>query len=78
MGVLETKLHRSQPQEMNLTTDGGHSIVLRLFQAENSGSVVIMAGAMGVAQNCYEKFARFLNGEGFTVITFDYSGMGRR
>lgn len=76
MGVLETKLHRSQPQEMNLTTDGGHSIVLRLFQAENSGSVVIMAGAMGVAQNCYEKFARFLNGEGFTVITFDYSGMG--
>lgn len=76
MSVMETSLQSHQPEEMVLTTEGGHLIATRLFRVEASQSVVIMAGAMGVVQNCYEKFARFLNAQGFTVITFDYSGMG--
>lgn len=54
----------------------GYRLSLRLFCAENPSSVVIIAGAMGVVQGCYEKFARFLCAQGLSVITFDYVGTG--
>ncbi|PKM29879.1 MAG: alpha/beta hydrolase [Gammaproteobacteria bacterium HGW-Gammaproteobacteria-11] len=63
-------------EELALTTAGGHRLGLRLFAAPESSSVVILAGAMGVSQRAYERFARFLSAEGFTVITFDYFGSG--
>lgn len=76
MSAQETAITRTDRQDITLTTPGGHSISLRLFEAERPQSVVIVADAMGVIQNCYEKFARFLREEGFTVITFDYFGTG--
>lgn len=76
MSAHESVLDVVSPREMPLTTDGGHRISLRIFSAEPSRSVVIIAGAMGVSQNCYEKFARFLCTEGHTVLTFDYFGTG--
>jgi len=76
MSAKETALPAVTRQEIPLTTEGGHRISLRVFPAESSRAVVIIAGAMGVGQHCYEKFARFLCDEGFTVITFDYFGMG--
>ncbi|EON90894.1 hypothetical protein MARLIPOL_15984 [Marinobacter lipolyticus SM19] len=76
MSAHESSLDVANRQEIPLTTDGGHRISLRVFPAEPSRSVVIMAGAMGVSQNCYEKFARFLCRQGYTVLTFDYFGTG--
>jgi predicted alpha/beta hydrolase len=37
---------------------------------------VIIAPAMGVGQTFYHPFARFLANRGFTVLTFDYRGIG--
>ncbi|MDX1635478.1 MAG: alpha/beta fold hydrolase [Marinobacter sp.] len=62
--------------DVELTTPGGHRISLHLFEGDRPRAVVLVAGAMGVVQNCYEKFARFLLEQGFAVITFDYFGTG--
>lgn len=76
MSAHESSLEVVNRQDIPLNTDGGHRISLRVFPADPSRSVVIMAGAMGVSQNCYEKFARFLCRQGYTVLTFDYFGTG--
>lgn len=76
MSAHESALDVVNRQDIPLTTDGGHRLSLRVFPAEPARSVVIIAGAMGVSQNCYEKFARFLCSQGYTVLTFDYFGTG--
>lgn len=76
MSAQESVLNKVDRQDLTLTTDGGHHLSVRLFPSSNSRSVVIIAGAMGVGQHCYEKFARFLATQGFTAITFDYFGTG--
>lgn len=76
MSAHQTPISNTDRQDVSLTTSGGHQLSLRLFEARPSYSVVIIAGAMGVAQTCYEKFAHFLKAQGFTVITFDYFGTG--
>lgn len=39
-------------------------------------AVVVLSSAMGVKQNFYFPFARFLAEQGFAVLTFDYRGSG--
>lgn len=63
-------------EEFQLPTAGGHRIGAREYVASAAHSIVIIAGAMGVGQQCYEKFARFLGEQGVTAITFDYHGTG--
>ena len=76
MSAQESALQDVVRQDVTLTTDGGHQISVRVFPAREAHSVVVVAGAMGVGQHCYEKFARFLADQGFTAITFDYFGTG--
>ncbi|MFC4258169.1 serine aminopeptidase domain-containing protein [Marinobacter lacisalsi] len=76
MSAREATLHDVIRQDIPLTTDGGHRLDVRVFPSTGSRSVVIIAGAMGVNQHCYEKFARFLCDQGHTAITFDYFGTG--
>lgn len=67
----------TQPQDIFIETTSGRKIGARIFKAEHATSVVIIAGAMGVGQHCYEKFAKFLNDNGHAAITFDYYGYGQ-
>ncbi len=76
MSAQQTLVPDTDRQDITLPTPGGHQLSARLFEAVQPRAVVIIAGAMGVAQNCYEKFSRFLREQGFTVITFDYFGTG--
>lgn len=76
MSAQESALQDVARQDVTLNTDGGHKISVRVFPAPEARSVVVVAGAMGVGQHCYEKFARFLCSQGFTAITFDYFGSG--
>lgn len=64
------------PQEHSVTTESGRKVQAKLFEAPHAKSVVIIAGAMGVSQRAYEKFARFLTQQGHSAITFDYFGTG--
>lgn len=63
-------------EKIEVMTQGGRLLSARLFSASEARSVVVVAGAMGVPQGCYEKFAHFLCEQGHSVITFDYFGTG--
>lgn len=76
MSAQESALQDAVRQDVTLTTDGGHQLSVRVFPAPEARSVVVIAGAMGVGQHCYERFARFLADQGLTAITFDYFGTG--
>ena len=68
----------------------GHALAARLYAAEPGepprGAVpiggeplkgaVLIGGAMGVRQDYYARFAAWLAGQGYAVMTFDYRGMG--
>ena len=55
----------------------GQRIAARFFEPEGDrkGSVLIVP-AMGVTQDYYKPFARWLAAEGYTAATFDYRGTG--
>ena len=55
----------------------GYELTVTRFPAEGKawGSVLV-AGAMGVRQDFYAPFARFLAQHGLNVLTFDYRGSG--
>lgn len=67
----------SSIEELFVQTKSGRNISIRMFKAKQAKSIVIIAGAMGVAQHCYEKFSKFLNDNGHHAITFDYFGYGQ-
>lgn len=39
-------------------------------------AAVLIAGAMGVKQDYYDEFARWLAAQGYAALSFDYRGMG--
>lgn len=64
-------------RQETLTTPDGAALVLRTCEPAGpaQGNVVI-GGAMGVRQDFYAPFARWLAGQGWRVTTFDYRGSG--
>lgn len=42
----------------------------------SNGRSVLVSGALGVPRGFYERYARFLASDGFTVLTYDYRGIG--
>ncbi|MBP9144458.1 MAG: alpha/beta fold hydrolase [Thermoanaerobaculia bacterium] len=62
---------------------GGQRIVARIFRPRpgvRTGAgcrgAVLLVPAMGVAQAFYAPLAKWLAGEGYLAVTFDYRGMG--
>ena len=56
----------------------GHRLGATLFRpAAGNGRALQINAAAGVKQEYYGKFAAYLAGRGFTVLTFDYRGIGR-
>jgi predicted alpha/beta hydrolase len=61
--------------EITLTAEDGYPLGATLY---GSGSrAVLVMSATGVPQSYYAKFAGYLAERGFTVLTFDYRGIGR-
>jgi predicted alpha/beta hydrolase len=62
---------------LTIAATGGAQIALRVYEPGNQerGSVVI-GGAMGVRQDFYAPFAKWLASQGWRVTTFDYRGSG--
>lgn len=55
----------------------GYPLACTLFEsATEPRAIVLIAAATAVPRGFYAKFARYLAGEGFKVITFDYRGIG--
>ncbi|HUG21781.1 alpha/beta fold hydrolase [Piscinibacter sp.] len=64
-------------QSCDLVSTGGAVIAARFHEppARPIG-VVVIGGAMGVNQDYYAAFARWLADQGYLVASFDYRGMG--
>ncbi len=58
-------------------TSNSEILSATLFEGKKKETVLIIASATGVRQEYYEKFAQFIAEYGISVITFDYSGIGR-
>ncbi len=52
------------------------NLSLRVYASAASRASVVIGGAMGVRQDYYAAFARWLSTQGFRVTTFDYRGSG--
>ena len=64
-------------QEIFLTTSDQVQISLKIFEPQSStGKLLLINSATGVRQQIYFAFALFLTKQGFTVITYDYRGIG--
>lgn len=61
---------------MALAADGRELQVARFPAAGSAWASLVFAGAMGVRQDFYWPFARFLAAAGIHVMTFDYRGSG--
>lgn len=53
----------------------GYPLAASVFEADG-GPVIVFNSAMGVGRRFYAPFAQFLQARGFTVITYDYRGIG--
>lgn len=61
-----------------LSAADGYALGATLYQAAISPrGRIIMAGATGVPQRFYRRFAEFAQARGFTVLTLDYRGIGQ-
>ena len=56
----------------------GNNIIANLYEPTNyNGRVLIMSCATGAKQTYFRHFAKYLNENGFRILTYDYSGMGQ-
>lgn len=64
-------------EKLVLTTEDSVSIVTHLFLPEKSNQrLLLINSATGVKQQIYFSFAKYFSKKGFTVITYDYRGIG--
>ena len=61
-----------------LVAADGYPIAATLYAAPGPARAhLVVAGATGVPQAFYRRFAEFASGRGFTTMTLDYRGIGR-
>ncbi|WP_312900278.1 alpha/beta hydrolase family protein [Chryseobacterium taichungense] len=64
-------------EKLVLTTEDSLSIAAHLFLPEKSNhKLLLINSATGVKQHVYFSFAQYFSGKGFTVLTYDYRGIG--
>lgn len=64
-------------EKLILTTENQASLAVHVFYPEKSnGKLLLINSATGVKQQVYFSFANYFSEKGFTVITYDYSGIG--
>lgn len=64
-------------EKLILTTEDHASLAVHLFRPEKSNEkLLLINSATGVKQQVYFSFAHYFSEQGFTVITYDYRGIG--
>lgn len=68
------------PQTYALSAADGFALAITRYDAAGDapcqGSLIV-AGATGVPQRFYRRFAEYASAQGFSVFTFDYRGIGQ-
>jgi len=64
-------------KELILKTSDNFPLSVKVFEPKiSNGKVLLINSATGVKQQVYFSFARYFAENGFTVITYDYRGIG--
>ncbi|MFP2930517.1 alpha/beta fold hydrolase [Pyxidicoccus sp. 3LG] len=64
-------------EEVRIPARDGLPLAATLYEGTRSNGVAVQLNpATAVRRRYYDAFARFLAGRGFTVVTYDYRGMG--
>ena len=64
-------------KELILNTSDNIPLSVKIFEPQiSNGKVLLINSATGVKQQIYFSFAKYLAEKGFTVITYDYRGIG--
>ncbi len=64
-------------KELILTTSDHIPLSVKIFEPKiSNGKLLLINSATGVKQQIYFSFAKYLIENGFTVITYDYRGIG--
>ena len=67
-----------KPVNLTLTTADGYPLAATRYPARGATrGHLVMAGATGVPQGFYRRFAEFACSQGYEVMTLDYRGIGR-
>ena len=64
------------PVAFHVTASDGYRLAARRYSVPEPRARIVMAGATGVPQGFYRRFASHAVSAGFEVVTFDYRGMG--
>ena len=68
----------SKHTDLLIQTPSGHGLGCTCFSPKKSiHKSIIISSATGVLQRYYHKFATHFSQLGYTVYTFDYSGIGK-
>ena len=64
-------------ERLTLVADDGYRLAATRYSAQGQlRGNLIMAGATGVQQRFYRRFAQHVSAQGFNVLTLDYRGIG--
>jgi predicted alpha/beta hydrolase len=64
-------------KSINILTKDNYSLSVHIFEPQDPNQkLLLINSATGVKQQIYFSFARFFSEQGFTVITYDYRGIG--
>lgn len=75
-GTIVTE--RISPSNVSIPATDGYPLAAMVFEPRESPcGLVVVNSAVGVRQSYYARFASYLAGEGFRVVTYDYRGIGR-
>ena len=64
------------PVTFHVTASDGYRLAARRYSVPEPRARIVMAGATGVPQGFYRRFASHAASAGFEVVTFDYRGIG--
>jgi predicted alpha/beta hydrolase len=76
--VTETAARPVDAAEVRIEASDGYVLAGTWYPASEpqSSATVVINPASAVPRRLYDRFARFLAGEGFSVLTYDYRGIG--
>lgn len=64
------------PAEFRIAARDGFSLAATLFEADAAETVVLINSATGVPRRFYQRFASYIQNQGWSALTYDYRGIG--
>ncbi|WXL26368.1 alpha/beta fold hydrolase [Ectopseudomonas mendocina] len=74
---MSTERPAIQSENLSLRALDGYPLAATRYHAANPQAHLLIAGATGVPQGFYRRFAEYAAQQGFSTLTLDYRGIGK-